>query len=84
MRQILFQRGNVPDPTRYAQLLFRDAPDRFVQAAAGTSALRDAAMGLAYGADVHIALRVVAPKGAKMPPCLGKSVHRLDRSLLQP
>ena len=37
VRQLLFQRGSVPDPDRYARLLFTIAPERFVQAAAGNN-----------------------------------------------
>lgn len=70
VRQVLFQRGTVPDPDRYAQLLFTVAPERFVQAAAGSNqALRDASIALAYrSGDAATALRIVNLRGAKKPP----------------
>ena len=78
VRQILFQRGNLPDAARYAELLFRAAPDRFVQAAAGTSALRDAAMSVAYRAgDPAIALKIIATRGVKLPPVWSRAYTAL-------
>ena len=70
VRQMLFQQGSVPDPVRYADLLFKVAPDRFVQAAAGNNqALRDATMNRAYQfGDAATALKIVALRGAKKSP----------------
>jgi cellulose synthase operon protein C len=78
VRQLLFQRGNIPDPTRYADLLYRAAPDRFIQAAAGTSGLRDAAMALAYKApDSTTALKIIDTRGAKLPPVWSRAYTAL-------
>lgn len=69
-RQILFQRGNVPDPDRYAELLSRVAPDRYVQAGSvSNTGLRDAVIALAYRKeDPLIALRIISTRGSKQQP----------------
>ena len=79
VRQLLFQRGSVPDPDRYAQLLFTVAPDRFVQAAAGgNQALRDATTSLAYrSADAATAFKIINLRGAKKPPVWSRAYTAL-------
>jgi tetratricopeptide (TPR) repeat protein len=79
VRQALFQRGSVPDPDRYAQLLFSVAPDRFVQAGAGgNTALRDATIALAYrSGDSATALKIIDLRGAKMPPVWSRAYTAL-------
>ena len=78
-RQLLFQSGNVPDPNRYAELLYKVAPDRFAQAGSvSNTALRDAVINLAYRVeDPALALRVISTRAAKHQPVWGRAYTAL-------
>jgi len=78
-RQLLFQVGNVPDPNRYAELLYEVAPDRFAQAGGvSNSALRDSVINLAYRVeDPALALRIISTRAAKHQPVWGRAYTAL-------